>query len=279
MKSILSKMILLDLDGTLLDDQKQISQMNRSAIDRALHEGHKVVISTGRPLSSAKKQAAKLGLTTEGCYCIAYNGAVLYDTFRDRILYEQTLPLSTVYDLYERAKAFGVHIQTYLGPNVAVEACHVDPELQSYCKAIDIDYTTLQTIYALKEAPVKMLSIDLDASSKLDQFRAKIKELYPDTIDAYYSNPYYLEIVPAGMNKGNALMQLADKLNIPIEATIAAGDAPNDIPMIRTAGIGVAMKNASEDVKAAADYVTQNDNNHSAIAELFEKFVLSSSII
>ena len=86
------KTLFLDLDGTLLNDEKQITPGNRRALETALDAGHRVVITTGRPLVSAIKQSQSLGLTGKGCYLIAFNGGIVYDSFREEIIYQQDLP-------------------------------------------------------------------------------------------------------------------------------------------------------------------------------------------
>ena len=99
-------------------------------------------------------------------------------------------------------------------------------------------------------------------------------EEYPQQLDAFCSCQAYLEIIPRGLSKGNALVQLAQRLGIPIENTVAAGDAANDLSMLRAAGAGVAMCNGTDEAKAAADAVTCRDNNHDGIAEIIEKYLV-----
>ena len=107
-----TKILFTDLDGTLLNDQKQISKGNLTAIHKALDCGHKIVISTGRALISARKQAETLGLTMPGCYIIAFNGACIYDIHAKKVIFSQTIPVDYVYALFEEAHRQGIHIQT-----------------------------------------------------------------------------------------------------------------------------------------------------------------------
>ena len=107
-----TKIFFTDLDGTLLDDRKEISKGNQEAVDKALAAGHKVVISTGRPLSSARVLAHRLGLDKEGCYLIAYNGGVVYDSYREEILYGQALDEKLAGRIYTAAMEHGLHIQS-----------------------------------------------------------------------------------------------------------------------------------------------------------------------
>ncbi|WP_275532476.1 HAD-IIB family hydrolase [Pseudoflavonifractor sp. An187] len=108
----------------------------------------------------------------------------------------------------------------------------------------------------------------------LEAFRQWVLEEYPQQLDAFFSCQAHLEIIPRGLSKGNALVQLAQRLGIPIENTVAAGDAANDLSLLRAAGIGVAMCNGTDEAKAAADAVTCRDNNHDGMAEIIEKYLV-----
>ncbi|MBR0398154.1 MAG: HAD family phosphatase [Eubacterium sp.] len=280
------KLIFLDLDGTALTDDKKLPAGNRKAIDEAMAAGHKIVVTTGRPLASAKKQAERHGLAGPGSYIVAYNGGLIYDAEHEKTIFQQTIDLETVRKVFAEAARRGVHIQAYRGDKVLVDPQNDDAELQSYCSLIEIDYEVIPDIAELEDEPVKMHSSTLamqphgrdSAAAEPDPgllaLRDWINENYAEKLDAFLSAPVYLEIVSHGMNKGIAVHKMAELLGYPISDTIAIGDEANDIPMIREAGIGAAMCNGLADAKAAADYVTMADNNHDGVAEVLRKFVL-----
>ena len=268
------KALFLDLDGTLLDDEKKISAENREAIHMILEKGHSVIITTGRPLSSALKQAERLGLIGPGCFIIAYNGGVLYDTCRGEEIFRSSLPLSHVRKTFREAERRGLHIQTYSGNKVLVEPRCDDEEIRAYCAKTLMEYEVVPDIDMLEDEPVKMLAIDLKDPAPLQGFREWIAEWAGDDMDTFFSCAEYIEIVRKDLNKGNALKQMAQLIGVPVENTISAGDEANDIDMIRVAGTGCAMLNATDEVKAHADYITVNDNNHSGVAEIIDRFVL-----
>ncbi len=269
------KAIFLDLDGTLLTDDKKVPEVNRIAIKKMLAEGNSVVIATGRPLSSAVIQAERLGLTEPGCYLIAFNGGILYDTAEREEIFRATLSLDLVQRVFDEANRRGIHIQTYRGAKVIVEPRCEDKEIELYCSRILVEYEVIEDIRQLDEEPVKMLIIDLADKAPLMEFMQWISSWADDRIDSFFSNDEYVEIVPKGMNKGNAIRKMVELLGIPVENTIAAGDAANDISMLQAAGLGCAMKNAAEEVKLVADYITENDNNSGGVAEIINRFVLS----
>lgn len=266
------KILFTDLDGTLLDDQKQISEKNRKAIDRALSIGHKIVITTGRPLCSAQKLSKELGLTKNGCYAIAFNGGIIYDCFEKKTIFEQTLLHEDVRRLFDEAKKVGIHAQTYSDTCVLAEKPNQD--FDRYASVIAISKKVVPDVLSeLKtKRPAKVLMIA--DHERLEQFRLSTLSWRSGKIDAIFSCPNYLEFIPQGVSKGNAVQTLCRFLNLSLSSSIAVGDAENDISMIQTAHIGAVMKNASDTMKTYGNYVTSFDNNHSAIAEIIETFML-----
>lgn len=268
------RLLFLDLDGTLLNDNKQITPGNRSALEQALQRGHGVIITTGRPLPSAMEQAHLLGLDTPGCLLIAYNGAIVYDWAQKKQIFQRTLSYETVYRVFDRANAWGVHIQTYDSRGVLVEARCDDEAVRRYCTMIRLEHRVIGDVRKdLKEEPVKCLAIDFQDKRGLTQFRDWVHANMYQEADCFFSCDQYLEVVPRGMNKGEAVKWLCAMLMVDIADAVAVGDMDNDLTMIRAAGIGVAMANGTEQVKAAANYVTQRDNNHDGVAEVVERFL------
>lgn len=269
-----TKAFFLDLDGTLLNDKKEITRGNRIAISKALDAGHKIIITTGRPLISAMQQAKALSLDGPGCYLIAYNGGILYDTEHQKIISQVSIPIELVKLTFEEANRRNIHIQTYDDTRVLVEPRCNDNEVRRYCGLINMTHRVIPDIHELDKEPVKMLLINYEDPSPLEEFRKWVSTWADTLLDAFFSSNEYVEIVPKGLNKGTALRQMATLLHIPPENTISAGDAQNDIPMIQAAHTGVCMYNGCIECKAAADYITKRDNNHDGVAEVIEKFIL-----
>lgn len=268
------KLLFLDLDGTLLNDEGIITEGNRKALEDALRRGHGVVIATGRPLSSARGKAAALGLDKPGCYVISFNGALVYDFGRQEQLFRCAISRDVVRQVFDKAKSLGLHIQTYAAEDVLAEVWGDTGILEGYCHGMGIVYRKVEDICAaLEEEPCKMLAIEDRDFAKLDRLQQFIEEEMSHTLECFHSNARFLEIVKAGMNKGQAVRMLCDILGVPVANAVAAGDAANDLSMIRAAGVGVAMANGTADVKAAADYITVNDNNHDGIAEIVSVFL------
>ncbi len=264
--------LFTDLDGTLLDDHKDLTFENREAISQALLAGHKIVITTGRPLASAKILAHELGLDTDGCYVIAFNGGEIYDMYHEKSIFKKTISTAHVAWVFQEAKRRGLHCQTYSDTSILAE--WDNPCLQYYRSRTNIPALVVPDITkALSSDPVKLIVIDQD-HKKLLRFEEETAEWAQGKMDRIFSNPMYLEHVACGISKGGAINRLCQELSIPLSDTIAAGDAQNDLSMIDTAAIGAVMANADDDIKAHGTYITKNDNNHDGVAEIIRRFML-----
>lgn len=271
------KIIFIDIDDTLLTRDKKITPENKLAIQKVLETGNKAVICTGRPLAAALPIVEELGLTREGCYIIAFNGSVIYDCYHKKNLVRETLNMDQVRYLFAASKKAGVHVQTY-DEEDTVLTWKEDEEIISYCSRINVPFKTDPNLPdSLTSDPVKVLMIDLHNHARIEAFRKSIEDWAKGEgkINLFFSNPWYLECVKAGISKGTAIHWFCDALNVPIENTIGCGDSENDLSMIRETGIGCAMANAVDSCKEAADYVTENDCDHSGVAEIIEKFILN----
>lgn len=270
------KIIFTDLDGTLLDDEKNVSAGNRRAIQTALAQGHKIVITTGRPLPSALKLARSLDLDGQGCYLIASNGALIYDNAKQQILFETGLKRAYVRYLLDEAKRAGIHCHSYSKTNVLCEAR--TKELDYYENAIKVPALVVPDVTAyLTYDPWKVILIDRDSKQRLLDFESAHKEWAKDKCSSIFSCDFMLEYCPFEATKGNGVTYLCQALGAPLADAVAVGDAENDISMIARAGVGAAMANASAPTKAAADYITVNDNNHDGFAEVLNRFVLCAA--
>jgi hydroxymethylpyrimidine pyrophosphatase-like HAD family hydrolase len=160
-------------------------------------------------------------------------------------------------------------------PDTSVIAETDCESLQKYVSIQNLPVEICENIRTANIAPPpKLLCLDYAHPEKITQFREFFQERMAGRLDCFQSNAWLLEIVFPGVNKGSSLRFIAEHYNIPIDHTISAGDAENDLPMIIEAGIGCAMKNADEALKAKADYVTEHDNNHAGVAEILYRFCL-----
>lgn len=266
-------LLFLDLDGTLLNDAKEITPGNRAALNAALERGHGVIITTGRPLKSAMAHAHKLELDKPGCYLAAYNGGVIYDWGKEEQVYKRSLSYDTVNRVFDYGNAMGVHVQTYDTWDVLVEKRCDNETVRRYCDGT-IGFRVIGDVHTdLTEEPVKILFIDFENTGAMEAVQAWVLREMGQETECFFSSNAYLEVVPRGICKGEAVKMLCKLLDVPLRCAVAVGDEANDLSMIVEAGTGVAMCNGIPAVKAAADYITKNDNNHDGVAEAVEKFL------
>lgn len=270
------KVLFLDMDGTTLDDDKQLSETNLDALCRAVKAGHEVVITTGRTHSSAGYLREHYGLDRIGCrYMIVYNGAAILDCETGKLLYSKTIPVEYAARMIDAAREEGVYLHSYTEKKVLTE--RDDENLAVYLKRTSMEAEIVPDLKkAVDRPPYKLLAVEVRDPDRLLAFKQNQSSWIKGKVDMYFSCREYLEVVPEGVSKGAALQMFCKMREIPIEHTIAAGDEGNDLSMLRAAGIGCAVANAQEEVKKTADYVTERDNNHSAVAEIVERFLLNS---
>ena len=263
---------LSDIDDTLLNTDKTLSEENREAVLRFLDQGHLFALSTGRARDGAAKAAKKLGLYgLKNFLIVSYNGGLITDTHEEKVLCHHTVPQDLIGEVFDLAKQVGVHIQSYTDTSVVSETDNASLRHYLYLQKLPVLFVDNIRTCGLDE-PTKLLVVDYQEPRNVQRFRTVFEKQFAGRLDCFNSNQYLLEIVPPGINKGSALRFLADWYKVPIENTISAGDAENDMAMILAAGIGCAVANADEPLKAAADYVTENDNDHGAIAEILHRF-------
>ena len=272
------KLLFTDLDGTLLTDDKQILDDDMKAIEGMLERGHKLVLCTGRPLASAKQLAQKYGFDKSGFFLVSFNGGLIYDYATEQAILTRYIPVEEVKFIMDAAHRYGMHAHTYSGDYVVSE--YETEQLKTYCRLMKMDYVVVKDIReyygdfinVVVKPPIKVNIITPFDHSSLVDFRAEMRKTTAGKLFDVFSKPEMLEFSHMLSNKGDAVRFMADFYKVPVADTIAVGDEENDCPMIEAAGVGVAVANASPVAKAAADYVTINDNNHSAIAEVIEKF-------
>ncbi len=268
------KILFTDLDGTLLNDRKEITPGCQAAIDETLERGHIIVLSTGRPLASALILARRLNLIREGCFAFAFNGAQIYDLYHEKTIYGKGLPLKVIPPIFRAAAKMRLHIQTYDDESIFSE--HETDALKTYSAIHGLPVRIVPDIgAALKQSPYKLLAIDYQDHEKLLRFQEEILPGYANLLDSFFSDDCLLEMVPVGISKGFAVRWLCEYLAVPLEYSVAAGDAQNDIPMLQAAHVGAVMRNAFPGVAGYGDYITQADNNNDGVAEIIRRFILS----
>lgn len=261
------KIIFTDMDGTLLNDNKQISPITKKTLDELFGHTNKLVLSSGRPLESILQTKTKLQLHYPGLYIISYNGSLIYDCDAGHAIFESRVSMEDTIKILADAEKLGIYCHTYSSTHIISPRPSV--ELDFYRNTIDLPVIFSNEIGdSLSMEPFKLLAIHLQDQEQLYKLKERVESWGGDRITCAFSNDNYLEFYPVTSGKGNAVNFLCDYLNIPLTMAVAAGDAENDISMLSVIPNSFAMANASESVKKTARYVTQNDNNHDGILEV-----------
>jgi Cof subfamily protein (haloacid dehalogenase superfamily) len=262
------KLVAVDLDDTLLDNNLTVSPRTASAIRQAIAGGVTVTMATGRMFSSAVRYAAELELDVP---LITYNGALIRCSLSGETLLHKPLEEATARGILAFFKERGWYIQVYLDDKLYVKEFDDNARLYeelSGIRAIPVG----EELYSLAGTPTKMLA--LAEPAMIPEIGTAVKNAFGDKVYAAASKAFYLEMTNPTVNKGIALDFLAGRLGIRQEEVMAIGDSVNDLDMLAYAGLGVAMGNASPAVKAAANVVT-GANDADGVAEAIEKYVLN----
>lgn len=265
------KLIAVDADGTLLGENHTISEENKMAIRQATENGVKIVLCSGRSYASLKHFAQEIGVNGEENYIISFNGCVIHDLGNGEMLRNVKLPKKTAIEILNIVNKYEVEIVIYWDVH-EVFLSKFSEYTQSYVETSKVKYSLITDYEGqLKDEIYKVLL--LGENETLMNVQRDLAEIKDKNYNIFLTSPYLLEFTPIPATKGKALQFLCDYLGIDIKDTIAIGDSYNDINMIESAGVGVAMQNADDAVKAYADYVTEKSNFESGVAEVINKYI------
>lgn len=264
------RLIAVDMDGTLLNEKKEISNRCRKAIFKLKEQGKKLVLATGRPLNGVIQYIEKLELFDENDYVIAFNGALVQSTKSKQIIFHKPLSLDAYQELYRISRQLGVNIHALTDKSVLTPKNNPYTEIESGINKIPILEGPVEEVEA-STLIVKVMFVD--DPEKLDAALVQLPDWVKDKYTILRSAPYFLEFLDKSVNKGTGVSAVAKQLGIKREEVICVGDAGNDLAMIRYAGLGVAMGNAFDEVKSEADYITHS-NEEDGVAHVIEEFML-----
>lgn len=265
------KILVLDIDGTLVNSQKQVTQNTKKALIKIQQEGIIVVLASGRPICGMEKVAKEIELEKYGGYLLSYNGGKIIDYKTKEVIYEKTIDLQYIPKLYDFTVENDVSIITYDEPiaitnNAQNEYVLLETNINSLKRKQVDDF-----VGEIKKPVVKCLIVG--DSDKLGKLEVEAKDLFGNELNVFRSEGYFLEITPQNIDKAYSLGKLLQHLDLTREQMVACGDGYNDLSMIKYAGVGVAMDNAKLEVKEVADFITSS-NNEDGIVKVIEKFFI-----
>ena len=266
------------MDGTLLSSAHTVSEQNKQAVLAAVNQGVHVAITTGRLYHSAKLYGEEIGLNTP---IIASNGAYIGDEKGNEI-YKNTLTRVELEPFLSQMKQHGLYwyaalqdrlVSVFEFPetNVYVQANqHLPVEQQVKLEVVD----SIETLFLNYDGDIlKVACMSDDETERLFEVKSHLKTACPDLeiVSSWHNN---FELLKDGSSKGKAVAQLARYYNLETSEIMCLGDSENDLSMITTAGVGVAMGNATDEIKAASTFITAT-NDEDGVAKAIEKFVLT----
>lgn len=267
------KLLVLDVDGTLLNDEREISKRTLAALLKVQQMGVRIVLASGRPTYGLMPLAKTLELGNYGGFILSYNGCQIIRAQNGEILFERRINPEMLPYLEKKARKNGFAIFTYHDDTLITDS----PD-NEYIK----NEALLNNLKIIKEdefstaidfAPCKCMLVS-DKEEALIGLEQHWEKRLAGTLDAFRSEPYFLEVVPCGVNKANTLGALLEHLGVTREEVIAIGDGVCDVVMLQLAGMGVAMGHSQDSVKVCADYVTAS-NEEDGVALAVEKLILA----
>ncbi|MGT2964939.1 Cof-type HAD-IIB family hydrolase [Streptococcus acidominimus] len=264
------KLIALDLDGTLLTSDKQISAENKKALQAARAKGVHIVLTTGRPLKAIEPFLEELDLLGEGNYSITFNGGLVQEN-TGRVLDKIGFGLEEARRIRAVTQALDLPLALLVGGTVYTlpsEQKSLYAVLSPLLEAVDISDADLQDITYNKA----VTAID---ATYLDERIPQIPQELHEQFEIFKSRDILLEWSPKGVHKANGLTKLIQHLGIERSEVMACGDEENDLSMVEWAGLGVAMANASAKLKEVAEVVVPLTNDEHGVAWAIEQYIVS----
>ncbi len=263
------KLIAIDIDGTLLNDDKEVSRENREAIRRAEKKGIYVILATGRMYRSAKK----LGhlFTTELPF-ISYNGGLIREFNDGKILMQKDMPKEFARPVFTKLKEYGLSINFYINDHLFGD--EGNKNIKGYAEYIEVPYTIMKDEEIFKHIDEMdiMKMVAMGDEKDIDIFLAKEKEIFNESLHLVKSLPFMLEIANKEVNKGNALAKLGEILGIKQNEMMAIGDNMNDEEMLDYVANPFVMANGSE-LLLAKNYMKTKSNNEDGVAYAISQFL------
>lgn len=267
------KLVAIDLDGTLLNEEKQISARNKEILARAKNQGVKIVLCTGRPLAAMAHYLTELDLLDAGDYSITFNGGLVQKNDTGEIMAKKVMTIADIEQLVQLAQELSLPLDV-LSDGIVYQL-PTAPEKQSLYNVLNkvLDFRP-GTLMDVKKANVLNKAVIAYAQEELDPKIKEIPSVFHEQFEIIKTRSMLLEFMPKGVTKAYGISLLAEELGITQAEVMAIGDEENDLPMIEYAGMGVAMANAVPLVKESADYLTAS-NIEDGVAQAIEKFVLA----
>lgn len=263
------QLLVLDLDGTLTNSKKEISPRNLQTLLRLQQHGVRLVLASGRPTYGIAPLADLLRLQEYGGFVLSYNGGEIIRWSDGQLMYKNLLPDEVIPLLHQTARRYGLPILTYEGRDILTEL----PDDEYVQREAFLNKMNVRPVVDFVQETPRPLPkcLIVGHPDTLVRAESKLSLMLQGRISVYRSEPYFLELVPQGIDKARSLSVLLDELGLTARQMVCMGDGYNDLSMIELAGLGIAMGNAQPPVRQAADHVTLS-NDEDGVAVAVERF-------
>lgn len=271
-----TRMIVMDMDDTLLNEDHVLSAVNKGALLKAKQKGIVIVLASGRPTPAMASVANDLELNNGG-YVVSYNGAYVTDWSTGDILYETTLSKDNADTLIDLAKSANSDFHTYVDGDILTERHNPFTDIEAELTSMPVrDVSCLKT--SVQSSIPKLLMVAEPV--KVKTMHAAMNESHGNDFTITISKPFFLEFTQNAVDKSAGIDVICEYLGINKTEVVAIGDSYNDLTMIQDCGIGVAMGNAPEDIKAIADYIAPSNKDNGVafvVHEILKQRIRSAS--
>lgn len=268
------QILALDLDGTLTNSKKEVSRPTLEALIQIQEQGKKVVLASGRPTQGVLPLAGQLSLDRYGSYILSFNGGRITDCRSREVIYNKTLPMDIVaplFDIVNKYRERGVDIVGYTS-DVLLSGGSTNKYSGLESRINHMPVVSVDDFPSHITAPANKFLVTGEPDV-IQEVKSEIAECFRSYLYIYLSDPFFLEIMPPGIDKAHSLLRLLTSIGLTADEMVCCGDGYNDVTMIETAGLGVAMANAQPLVLEKADYITKS-NDEDGVLHVIEKFMM-----
>ena len=265
------RLIATDMDGTLLNDEHELTEGDIGAIIDIQKKGVKFVLASGRPSYAMLKQAKQLEMDKYNGYVLAFNGGELIDMSKNNVIFHEGLDKNDIEKIYTISEEMGIPMVLYVDDTVYATG---DTEFTRYeANQCEMKLEIFESPEELEEKGICQTTkcMLVGEPKEIEKAEIYMKEKHGNDYFIATSKPIFLEIANKNVNKGKTLKKLGEIENINTEEMISVGDGENDIPLLEAVGMPVAVENAIAEIKAISKFVSSN-NNEDALKVVIEKF-------
>lgn len=265
------QILVLDLDGTLTNSQKEITKPTKDALIEIQEAGKKVVLASGRPTYGVEPLAKQLHLEKYGSYILSFNGARITDCRSGQIIYNKALPEDSFSDIYSIASKYQVDILAY-SPTELLSGLTPNKYSEIESRINHMEIRKLNNFLEEVKAFPNNKFLLTGEPEEIEKVRQEMLTHFRGYLNIYCSDPFFLEIMPQKIDKAFSLQRLLNSIGLTSDEMICCGDGYNDVTMIEYAGLGVAMQNAQPLVLEKADFITKS-NDEDGVLHVINQFM------